>query len=49
MWTSVLPFGICLGGWVMYPLTYHSCTLLGAEANFTSYFIGKFQTKSKSR
>lgn len=42
-------FGVGLSGWVTSPLT-QSCTLLGVEANFTSYLTpGKFQTEAKSR
>lgn len=45
-WSS---FGIGLSGWVTSPLTQNSCTLLGAEANYTSYLTGNFQTEAKSR
>lgn len=29
------------------PLTCHTCTLLGAQASYTSCMIGKFQTEAK--
>lgn len=49
-WNSVLPL---VSLWDMswgvgdVPLTCHTCTLLGAQASYTSCMIGKFQTESK--